>query len=115
MEVAVRIVFDARRVLIEAMAAAKPVVAFHGGGVGEVVDHGSTGVLVPPGDIEGLARAIRMLLADRALAQAMGTRGRAKVERCFTAEVHVDRIQRLYRSVAGVEAGRSDPRDGTDL
>jgi len=103
------------RVVIEAMAAAKPVVAFHGGGVGEVVDHGSTGVLVPPGDIEGLARAIRMLLADRALAQAMGTRGRAKVERCFTAEVHVDRIQRLYRSVAGVEAGRSDPRDGTDL
>lgn len=92
------------RVLIEAMAAGKPVVAFRSGGVPEIVDDGSTGVLVPPRDVEGLARAIQTLLADRDLAQAMGRAGRAKVERCFTADVHIDRIQRLYRSTVGVKA-----------
>jgi glycosyltransferase involved in cell wall biosynthesis len=90
------------RVLIEAMAAGKPVVAFQGGGAAEIVDSGSTGLLVAPGDPEGLARAIETLISDRALAKAMGKSGRARVETCFTVERHVSRVQALYRSILGV-------------
>jgi glycosyltransferase involved in cell wall biosynthesis len=90
------------RVLIEAMAAAKPVVAFRGGGVTEIVDDGSNGLLVAPRDVAGLASAIQTLIADRTLAQAMGKAGRAKVETDFTVASHVERLQEVYRSALGI-------------
>lgn len=71
---------------IEAMAMGKPVVAFSHGALPEIVEEGVSGLLVPPGDEEALARAVLALLSDEGRRAAMGQAGRAHVERAFTAE-----------------------------
>lgn len=73
-------------VAIEAMACAKPVVATRVGGIGEVVLHGLTGVLVPPGDPDGLANAMRQLAENQDMAAKMGAAGRQRVRECFRIE-----------------------------
>lgn len=67
-------------VLMEAMAARRPVVATDVGGVREIVAHGESGLVVPAGDVEALSVCIERLLADPAQADAMGERGRALAE-----------------------------------
>ena len=84
------------QVLIEAMAAARPVVATAGGGVAEVVVDGVTGLLVPPEDPAALAAAIAALLSDPARAAAMGTAGRARAAARFDIRRTAARIQRVY-------------------
>lgn len=68
-------------VLLEAMAAGKPVVASDIGGYSRVVSHGVDGLLVPPKDEHQLAQAVINLLHDPALRQKMGDQGRQKAER----------------------------------
>jgi glycosyltransferase involved in cell wall biosynthesis len=87
------------RVLIEAMAMAKPVVAFADGGVPEVVVDGETGLLVPPGDVAALAWRIEDLLCDESLRRAMGQKGRARVEAMFTAEQMTRKVENLYEEL----------------
>ncbi len=77
---------------IEAMAMARPVVAFAHGALPEIVVHGQTGLLVPPGDVIALANAVRTLLADPEQRRAMGCAGRERVETHFT-------IQRVAHEV----------------
>ncbi|HXF92291.1 MAG TPA: glycosyltransferase [Nitrospiraceae bacterium] len=84
------------RVLIEAMAMAKPVVATDGGGVPEIVRHGETGLLVPPGRPAHLAQAILILLNDPAYAVTLGMAGRERVEREFSLPKHVAAVEQLY-------------------
>jgi glycosyltransferase involved in cell wall biosynthesis len=84
------------RVLIEAMAMARPVVATRAGGVPEVVEHGASGLLVPPRAPAALAAAILALLDDPARARAMGARGRAVVTARFTAAQTAAAIDALY-------------------
>lgn len=67
--------------LMEAMALLKPVVATRVGGVPELVRDGVDGILVDPGDIKGIARAIAKLLTDPALRCLMGAAGRQHVAR----------------------------------
>jgi len=62
--------------LLESMAAGLPVVATRVGGVPEIVEDGVTGLLVPPGDTEALARAIALLTTDPSLRASMGRAGR---------------------------------------
>ncbi len=71
-------------VFAEAMAMRRPVVALDNGGTPEVVDHGRTGLLVAPGDIEALAGSLLRLLRDPALRAQMGDEGRRRVEALFS-------------------------------
>ena len=63
-------------VLFEAMAAGRPVVATRVGGIPEVVQHGQTGLLVPPKDPVALANALARLLGDPQRAASMGAKAR---------------------------------------
>ena len=67
--------------LLEAQAAALPVVAGAAGGVGSIVADGVTGLLAPPGDAAALAAAARRLIADAGARAAMGAAARDKVLR----------------------------------
>lgn len=86
-------------VLLEAMAALKPVVATRVGGVPEVVEDGKTGILVEYADHSSLAAAILRLLKDDGLRQEMGRRGRARAEERFTWEKVVDALESVYKEV----------------
>jgi glycosyltransferase involved in cell wall biosynthesis len=72
--------------VLEAMAAARPVVASDTGGLRELVADGETGLLAAPGDSIALAGAISKLIAQRERMRAMGSNGRARVEKYFTME-----------------------------
>jgi len=84
------------RVLIEGMAAGLPIVAFADGGVPEIVIHGETGLLVPPGDVGALARGISELLADPQRRRQMGAAGRERVARCFDIRQTTREVERVY-------------------
>ena len=87
------------RVLIEAMAMGKPVVATNLGGVPEVVKDGETGLLVPPRDSEALAEASIKLLKDKQFASWLGANGLKHVRANFDARSHVEQIEALYKSL----------------
>jgi glycosyltransferase involved in cell wall biosynthesis/aminoglycoside phosphotransferase (APT) family kinase protein len=72
--------------LMEAMAAGAPVIASRLSGIPELVEDGRTGLLVEPGDADGLAAAISRLASDRGLASRMGALGREKVRVEFELE-----------------------------
>lgn len=82
--------------LIEAAAAGKPCVATDVGGVRDVVRHGSSGLVVPPGDARVLADAIDSLVDDPELAFSMGAAGRSWVCERFMANRLVGDIAALY-------------------
>ena len=82
--------------ILEAMSAARPVIATHIGGTDEAVIAGETGLLVPPANSAALAAAIRSLLTDRPLAQRMATAGRARVEQEFSAAKMVQHVIDVY-------------------
>jgi glycogen synthase len=84
-------------VVLEAMAAGRPVVAAASGGIVDLVADGETGFLVPPGDAPALASAIASLLDDPAAAQALGAAGRNRA-REFTVGAVVQRVERMYES-----------------
>ncbi len=87
--------------LMETMAMGRPIVATRTGGTPEIVDDGVTGLLFPPGDAGMLAAHVGGLLDDAERRQRMGAAGRARVEREFTVERHVDGMLDLYaRAVA---------------
>jgi glycosyltransferase involved in cell wall biosynthesis len=93
------------RVLIEAMAMEKPVVATEAGGVPEIVKQGETGWLVEPGQPDRLAEAIGSLLADRAQAIQFGESGRRVAEDRFSLHRHAQQVQSLYHELMGVCCG----------
>jgi glycosyltransferase involved in cell wall biosynthesis len=86
--------------LLDAMAAAKPVVATRAGGIPEVVADGETGILVPPRDHDAMAEAIVRLLKDEALRRQMGEAGRARARSLFSAERMVQNTLNVYQRVA---------------
>jgi glycosyltransferase involved in cell wall biosynthesis len=92
------------RVLVEAMAMERPVVATAAGGVPEVVEEKATALLVPPGDAGALAGAIQTLLNDPVRARAMGRAGRRRVEEHYTLRRHAEQIEAVYREVLGERA-----------
>lgn len=87
--------------LLEAMAAARPVVATSVGGNPEVVEDGGTGLLAPRGDAEALAGHIVALFKDKARADALGRAGRQRLIERFTAERMHDAYARSYGAMLG--------------
>lgn len=80
-------------VLLEAMAARRPVVAFDVGGVPEVVEHGVTGFLARPGSVDDLAGQLSRLLQDPELREGFGEAGFQRVRARFTLDRMVAEIQ----------------------
>lgn len=86
------------RVLLEAGACARPMVAADAPGSREIVRHGETGLLVPPRESEPLARAVRTLVEDPERRRHLGSRARAVVEQEF------DQAQVIQRTLGIIEA-----------
>ena len=86
-------------VVVEGMAAGKPVVATKGGGVLEIVCDGETGLLVPMGDVDATAQALKYLLTNPEAASAMGKAGRQRVQEFFTIHATVQKAQAVYDKV----------------
>ena len=92
------------RVVVEAMAANRPLVATAAGGVLEIIDDQETGLLVPLEDSARMAQAIETLLEDAALAERMGQRARREAEARYEPQRFADAIRRIYE---GTLAGRA--------
>jgi glycosyltransferase involved in cell wall biosynthesis len=88
-------------VLLDAMAFGVPIAATSAGGIPEVVEHGTTGLLSPPGDAAALGNHIVRLLTDRDLAAALTAGGRARVTD-FSVERMVERTLGVYASTRPV-------------
>ncbi len=87
--------------VLEAMAAARPVVAVRVGGVPELVEDGVTGFLVSPGDDRGMAEAVGRLLGDADLALEMGAAARRKAETTHSRSVAATTLDGLYLRALG--------------
>jgi glycosyltransferase involved in cell wall biosynthesis len=90
--------------LLEAMSCGLPIVATAVGGTPEAVRDGVTGRVVPHGDEDALAGALRDLLADPLALARMGQAGREAHERRFQIDRMVDATAGVYRDVLGVAA-----------
>jgi glycosyltransferase involved in cell wall biosynthesis len=87
-------------ILLEAYAAAVPVVATAVGGTPEVIEDGANGYLVPPGNPSVLAARIIDVLADDGRRQAMGMRGSQRVAAEFTVERQSEQYRRLFERLS---------------
>jgi len=86
-------------VIMEAMAAGKPVVATKAGGNAELVTDGRTGLMTPIGDHNAMADHILGLIVNQELARSMGLAGRQKIENEFTIERTVSETVALYHEL----------------
>ncbi len=98
-------------ILIEAMAASKPIVASHIEGFTSVMTHGREGLLVPPKDEVALADALAALLSNPSLRQEMGARGRETAEH-YRWERIAQRVLDYYMSVMETRRGAAVQRVG---
>lgn len=96
-------------VILEAMAAARPVVATRVGGVPEIVRHGETGLLVEPGDVDGFARAVSTLLESPDLARRMGEAGQDYVARRHRCAEAARALGALYANTRGAARQPASP------
>jgi mannosyltransferase len=85
--------------LIEAMSAGCALVASRAGAAEIAVEDGVTGVLMAPGDVDALVRALEPLMRDPASAVAMGERARARVLERFSLEAEANAIADVYRTL----------------
>lgn len=88
------------RSLPQALAAARPIVAYDCDGAGEVCLQGETGFLVPPRKLEELADRIVQLANDAGLRERLGRRGQEFVKQSFPVERMIDALEKLYRRLA---------------
>jgi glycosyltransferase involved in cell wall biosynthesis len=90
------------RVVAEAMAAARPVVAARCGGIPEIVQDGETGLLTRMGDVADLSSAVVRLLQDSTLRERFGSAARRRAQLLFGVERHAAAVLAEYQSVLGV-------------
>jgi glycosyltransferase involved in cell wall biosynthesis len=87
------------KVLLEAAACGRPLVATDAPGCREIVHHGENGLLVPPRDAQALAQAIEKLIGDKSVRQAMGKRAREIVLKEFSSELVARETLGVYREL----------------
>jgi N-acetyl-alpha-D-glucosaminyl L-malate synthase BshA len=87
--------------ILEAMCFARPSVATRVGGIPEVVHDNMTGILVPFGDADALARSVERLIQDATLRATLGGAAQARARKEFSANAIVPRYEALYRRVCG--------------
>jgi glycosyltransferase involved in cell wall biosynthesis len=92
-------------VLLESMASGRPAVAMDVGGVAEIMENGTTGLLVPPGDCEALAEVLFRLLARPVQLRRMGEAARRRAEEVFPLQASMRRIGALLASLTGQPSG----------
>ncbi len=85
--------------LLQASAARVPIIASRAGGMPEAVRDGENGLLIDPGDVAALARAMDQLLGDARLRDTLGEAGRALVQREFSVDVMCQGNLAIYRQV----------------
>jgi glycosyltransferase involved in cell wall biosynthesis len=83
--------------LLEAMSWGLPVIATPVGGVPQVVEHEVNGLLVTPGDIDGIAAAAMRLLSEPKLREPLGAAARRTIETRFSLEASLERLGEIYR------------------
>ncbi|MBI2231897.1 MAG: glycosyltransferase family 4 protein [Deltaproteobacteria bacterium] len=91
--------------VLEAMAAAKPVIASRVGGLPELVADGETGLLVAPKSVDGLAGAIARLADDRSLAREMGKKGAERARASFSLEQMAAQNEAYYYELVAAANG----------
>lgn len=99
---------------LEAMAMETPVVGFRAAALPEIVSHGATGLLVEPGDVEGLAGALASVLGDEERSAVLGAAARTRVLEHFdartTTKAVVDLLERIVRSSSAREGAKNRRR-----
>ncbi|MFQ5647093.1 MAG: glycosyltransferase family 4 protein [bacterium] len=89
------------RVIIEAMALRKPVVATDVGGIPEIIKDRETGFLIQPDNHQKLGEALEKLIDNPELRKRMGNSGYKRVCCCFSARRNIEATQQLYEEVMG--------------
>jgi len=87
------------RVVLEAMAAGKPVVASRVGGIPDLVRDGVNGLLVPPNDVAALAAALRKVLTDGALREQLSEGAADSLDRKYSSSAMIEQIHAFYNAL----------------
>jgi glycosyltransferase involved in cell wall biosynthesis len=95
--------------ILEAMAASRPVIASRVGAIPSVIKDGETGLLVDPGDVNGLQDALARLLTDSDLCRHIGVAGQDWVSRNYTSEAMALKYLEMYDEVLGFPSITSVP------
>jgi glycosyltransferase involved in cell wall biosynthesis len=93
--------------LLEAMAAGKPVIATRVGAIPRLIMNGTTGLLIEPGDVNALTKAILRLLEDRDFASRLGEKGRDRVAQHFSAQQMAKNYIGTYEQVLANRGDRT--------
>ncbi len=87
------------RVVIEAMACGRPVIGSNSGGIGEAIDDGKTGLLIPLGDVNSLKNALMKLIDDANKRTEMGINARKKAEQLYDIKKYADKLYKIYKEI----------------
>jgi len=83
-------------VLLEALSAAKPVIATRVGGIPEIIKHGKTGILIPPRDAAAISQAIMQIIQNPTLARTLARNGHRFVKNNFNQAKMIKQYNRIY-------------------
>ncbi len=88
------------KVLLEAMACEKPVVATNVAGIPEIIENGKDGIIIPPKNHEEINKALIDILSDPQFSRRLGKNARKKIEEKFTWEIAAKKFFQLYQDLA---------------
>ncbi|HEV7673198.1 MAG TPA: glycosyltransferase family 4 protein [Candidatus Angelobacter sp.] len=100
--------------ILEAMATSKPVIATRVGAIPSVIQQGETGLLVDPGDAEGLRDALARLLSQPNFCRRIGAAAHDWVSRNYTSEIMALKYRHMYEEVLGLSALALVPAQALD-